>query len=139
MKLIVLLILSILSTSCNSQEKKVNTNKMNDSDQQETESQIGNYVTSAFEDSKGNLWFGTLEKGIAKYDGNELRYYTKKDGLPSNRVPSVKEDKNGILWFSTGDGLSKFDGQQFVNFRVKEDDFGSNMISTILIDSKNVF
>jgi ligand-binding sensor domain-containing protein len=139
MKYILIILISILSTSCNSQEKKANTNKMNDSAKQETEPQIGEYVTSAFEDSKGNLWFGTLAEGIAKYDGNELRYYTKKDGLPSNRVTGVKEDKNGLLWFITGNGLSKFDGRQFVNFRVKEGDFNSNLISNLLIDSHNVF
>ena len=125
---------SVLSISCNSQK-----NKWTDSDKDIAESQIGEYVTSAFEDSKRNLWFGTLAKGMAMYDGNELRYYTRKDGLPSNRVTSVKEDKNGLLWFNTGDGLSKFDGHQFVNYRVKEDDFGSNMIASLLIDSKNNF
>jgi len=139
MKPIIFIILSILSASCSSQEKKLNTNKGNDSFTTKTESQIGEYVTSVLEDSKGNLWFGTLEKGIANYDGKELRYYTEKDGLPSNRVPSVKEDKHGLLWFTTGDGLSKFDGQQFVTFRVKEDDFSSNMISNLLIDSKDIF
>jgi len=112
---------------------------VNDSANHRTESQIGEYVTSAFEDSKGNLWFGTLAKGIAKYDGKELRYYTKKDGLPSNRVTSVKEDKNGLLWFITGDGLSKFDGHRFSNFLVKEDDVSSNMIANLLIDRKNIF
>ena len=60
MKLIILIILSVLSTSCNSQEKKVNTNNKSDSDKVEIESQIGEYVTSIFEDSKGNLWFGTI-------------------------------------------------------------------------------
>ena len=39
---------------------------------EENSSQIGQYVTSIFEDSKGHLWFGTLEKGIAKYDGNNF-------------------------------------------------------------------
>ena len=24
--------------------------------------------------AKGNLWFGTLEKGVAKYDGKKLTY-----------------------------------------------------------------
>ena len=66
MKLIILLTLSILSTSCNSQEEKVKNNKKSDSDKVEIESQIGEYVTSVFEDSKGNLWFGTLDKGIAR-------------------------------------------------------------------------
>jgi hypothetical protein len=48
MKLIILLTLSILSASCNSQEKRLNTNKKSDSDKVEIESQIGEYVTSAF-------------------------------------------------------------------------------------------
>jgi hypothetical protein len=40
MKLIILIILSILSTSCNSQEKIVNPNKKSDSDNVEIESPI---------------------------------------------------------------------------------------------------
>ena len=78
MKLFILLTLSILSTSCISLEKKVNTNKKSDSDKVEIESQIAEYVTSAFEDSKGNLWFGTIDKGIARYDRMQLKYFTKK-------------------------------------------------------------
>ena len=70
MKLIILIIISILSASCNSQEKKVNTNKKSDSVKVEIEAQIGEYVTSIFEDSKGNLWFGTYGGGICKFDGN---------------------------------------------------------------------
>lgn len=138
MKLIILLTISILSTSCNSQEKKVNANKKSDSGKVEIESQIGEYVTSIFEDSKGNLWFGTLEKGIARFDGKKLAYFTTKDGLPSDRVTSVIEDSNGIYWFGTGEGLSKYDGKNFTNFLVG-DDFNSNVISKLLIDSKNVF
>jgi hypothetical protein len=52
MKLIILLTLSILSTSCNAQENKLNTYKKSDSDKVEIESQIGEYVTSIVEDSK---------------------------------------------------------------------------------------
>lgn len=137
--IITVLLFSILATSCQAQEKNGNTNKVSNVTKEKGEAQIGEYVTSVFEDSKGHLWFGTLQKGIAKYDGVSLTYYTKKDGLPSNRVPSVKEDKDGNFWFNTGEGLSKFDGHQFVNFLVKEDDFGSNMISNLLIDSNDTF
>jgi len=135
MKLIALIILSILTTSCNSQEKKLNKTKVI----KEIESQIGQYVTSIFEDSKGHLWFGTIEKGIAKYDGNQLKYFTEKNGLPSNRVTSVIEDSKGIYWFNTGEGMSKYDGQNFTNFYVKKDDRYSNMISQFFIDSKDEF
>jgi len=138
MKLIILIILSILSTSCNSQEKKVNLNKKSDSDKVEIEAQIGEYVTSIFEDSKGNLWFGTNGNGIARYNGVKLKYFTTKEGLPSDRVTAIKEDSTGIFWLNTGEGLTKYDGKNFTNYLVG-DDFSSNMIANLLIDSKNVF
>lgn len=138
MKLILVLTLSILSTSCCSQEKNANTYKKIDSLEVEIESQIGAYVTSIFEDSKGNLWFGTLEKGIARYDGENLKYFTTKDGLPTDRVTGIIEDSNGIFWLHTGKGLSKYDGKNFTNFQAG-DDPNSNVISKILIDSKHVF
>ncbi|OJJ23164.1 hypothetical protein BKI52_02075 [marine bacterium AO1-C] len=128
--------LSIFTTSCSSQEREVVTNKSDKSVKKELGSQIGEYVTSAFEDSKGNLWFGTIQKGIARYDGVQLKYFTKEDGLPSNRVTSVTEDSNGIYWFNTGEGLSKFDGQKFTNFLVKKGDWASNSVSHFFIDSK---
>jgi hypothetical protein len=31
--------------------------------------QIAKYVVEIFEDSKGHLWFGTMAKGVARYDG----------------------------------------------------------------------
>jgi ligand-binding sensor domain-containing protein len=139
MKLISIITLTILTSSCNSQKEEVKTNNLAHSVTNETVSQIGTYVVSAFEDSKGNLWFGTLEEGIARYDGNQLKYITKKDGLPSNRVTGVIEDSNGIYWFGTGEGLSKFDGQVYTNFIVKKDDWGSNVINQLFIDSKGQF
>lgn len=138
MKLIILLAFFILSTSCNSIEKGVNTNSNSDSVKEEIESQIGEYVTSVFEDSNGNLWFGTLDKGIARFDGNELKYFTTKDGLPSDRVTGIMEDSSGTFWLPTGEGVSKYDGKKFTNYIVV-DDFGSNVITKLFIDSKNVF
>jgi ligand-binding sensor domain-containing protein len=138
MKLIILFTILILSNSCTSKDEKVNSNKKRDLDKVETESPIGEYVTSIFEDSKGNLWFGTNGNGIARYDGEKLKYFTTKDGLPSDRVTGVVEDSTGILWFKTGEGLSKYDGKKFTNFLVSEDE-NSNMISILLIDSKNIF
>lgn len=138
MKLLVFLIFTSLCISCNSQEKSSDLDKLFELDQGITDEQIGEYVTSAFEDSNGHLWFGTLSKGIARYDGNELMYFTIEDGLLSNRVTGVIEDSNGIFWMSTGEGLSKFDGNNFTNYRIKED-FFTNTISQLLIDSKGVF
>lgn len=100
--------------------------------------QIDEYVVALCEDSKGNLWFGTLSKGVAKYDGKKLIYITPEDGLPSERVVSIIEDKQGVLWFGTGAGLSSFDGNKFKNYSTK-DGLCSDMISNLFIDSKGIF
>jgi len=82
-KYVFIILVSILSISCNSQERKFKTTEIDSSNKQKESFQIGQYVTGIFEDSEENLWIGTIEKGIAKYNGNFLRYYTIKDGLPS--------------------------------------------------------
>jgi ligand-binding sensor domain-containing protein len=106
--------------------------------EQKQVSQIGQYVVSTFQDSKGNLWFGTLEKGVAKYNGKELVYVTTKNGLPSNRIVSVIEDSFKNLWFGTGAGLSKYDGKTFTNYLATEG-FSSNSISCLYIDTNGIF
>lgn len=135
MKIILLSLLSILSVSCTSQEKK--TTKLKNLVEQYDVPQIGQYV-GVFQDSKENYWFQTMEKGVAKYDGNKLIYLTKNDGLPSNRIVSIIEDENGILWFGTGAGISKFDGKTFTNYS-ERDGLCSDRISNLFIDSKGDF
>ena len=138
MKILLLTLWTILSVSCNSQEKKAKIAEIRNKTEQTASTQIGEYVVETFQDSKGNLWFGTLEKGVAKYDGNNLVYLTTKDGLPSNRIVNIIEDKSGDLWFGTGAGISKFDGKAFMNYSQK-DGLCSDMISNLFIDSKGVF
>lgn len=135
---ILLVVLTVLSVSCNSQEEKAIVAKSINQAEQKRASQIGEYVVETFEDSKGNLWFGTLEKGVAKYDGTKLSYLTKKEGLPSNRVVSIIEDKSGSLWFGTDMGIAKYDGKKFTHFSEKNG-LTSNMVSIQFIDSKGVF
>jgi ligand-binding sensor domain-containing protein len=138
MKSILLTLLTILTVSCNSHEKKEGSVKIENPIEQQSNSQIGEYVVETFQDSQGNLWFGTLEKGVAKYDGSKLTYLTTKDGLPSDRIVSIIEDDSGNLWFGTGAGLSKFDGKTFTNFSEK-DGLCSDMISNLFIDNKGNF
>ncbi len=139
MKRITLLFFSLVTLACQSQNKDQNKQLNTVPFLHEKNAQIAEYVISAYEDSNGNLWFGTLSKGIAKYDGTELSYLTKKDGLPSERVLHVLEDKDGFLWFNTGQGISKYDGHSFTNFLVNDADFRSHSVSCSLIDSKGNF
>ena len=136
MKIILLTLLIVLWGSCNSQERKTETAEIENPTEQKKATQIGQYVTGVFEDSKGNLWFGTIQKGIAMYDGKQLKYYTTKDGLSSDRVTSVTEDLGGVLWFNTGEGIAKYDDGKYTTYRIKKNDWQSNSISQFFIDSK---
>ncbi len=53
-----------------------------------------------FEDSQGNLWFGTYNGGIKKLDKkeNKFQFIDTRNGLASNWVTSITEDRNGNLW-----------------------------------------
>ena len=136
MKHLFLLILSILCISCNSHEggKQEQTKALGPV----LINQIGEYVVDVFEDSKGNLWFGTLNEGLAKYDGHQLKYFTMIDGLPSQRVTGILEAADGEFCLATGKGLVKFDGENFVQHIIK-DEFSTNTISGLFIDSKGTF
>ena len=60
-------------------------------------------------DRKGNLWFGGSEvegtvqtnSGIWRYDGENFKNFTNKDGLSSYSVWSMLEDANGRIWIGT--------------------------------------
>lgn len=62
-----------------------------------------------------NLWIGTNNNGIIKYDGKTFTNYTEDDGLANNHVYSICVDKKGIIWCGTANGISRYDGVKFLN------------------------
>lgn len=84
------------------------------------DAQIGEYVVHLFEDKAGNLWFGTMSEGAARYDGKTLTYFTTRDGLCGNTVASIAQDKEGNMWFGTHTGASRYDGYLFTNYTSAE-------------------
>jgi len=49
-----------------------------------------------------------------------IRAYTTADGLARDGVSKIVTDPRGFLWFCTYDGLSRFDGYEFVNYSVAQ-------------------
>lgn len=96
---------------------------------------VSQYIRSIFQDSKGNLWFGTLGEGVVKYDIKTLTYYSNPDGFINNTVYTINEDKKGNMWFGTDQGVYKYDGKTFRNYNQKD---GLNHIDisrkSILVD-----
>lgn len=46
-----------------------------------------------------------------------VRYYSAKDGLSQNTVADFLQDDKGYIWMATWNGLEKFDGYTFQNYK----------------------
>ena len=101
------------------------------------EQPVANFVVDLFEDSMGNLWFGTMSKGAGRYDDDSLVYLTVVDGLPGNTVADFAEDKEGNIWFATHSGLSKYDGATFTNYTTRHG-LPHDRVSCLLKDSRGI-
>lgn len=99
------------------------------------EGQLCQHLRKIYQDTKGNLWFGTNVYDLMLYDGESLRHITKKQGFSGGRVTGIVEDSGGTIWISTGFGLNKFDGSSFTVFTEK-DGLASDEIWSLLLDSK---
>ncbi len=68
--------------------------------------------------------------------------YSTEDGLPQKTVNSVQQDHSGYMWFATGNGISRFDGINFTNYRAHPTDsisLSSNHINLLREDKYGYF
>ncbi len=92
------------------------------------------HVFSAMEDSRGNLWFGTIGAGAYRYDGKTFVNITTSDGLIDDHIECVMEDSQGNIWFATEKGITRYDGVNFQSYTV-EDGLTSNDVHSIVEDN----
>ena len=67
---------------------------------------------------------------LAQNDITYFKHITSDEGLPSNYVEAIYQTLDGFMWFGSSDGLSRFDGLSFLNFRNNQSD------TTSLIDNE---
>ncbi|MEO8146936.1 MAG: two-component regulator propeller domain-containing protein [Bacteroidia bacterium] len=75
-------------------------------------------VQCGLQDKAGNLWFGTTENGLYKYDGKSFSRFLTADGLNSNNIYCILEDKDGKIWIGTVAGLCLYDGKTFTKIQI---------------------
>lgn len=61
-----------------------------------------------------------------------FKTYTSNDGLPAGTITSLWADPKGYLWLLSENGLCRFDGYDFVEYRNNPSDPGSLPSSTIV-------
>lgn len=102
-------------------------------------------TTAMFEDSRGDIWYGTYHGGLYRYikEKNEFQIYDARDGLADNWVTTINEDSKGNVWIGTwGGGITKFNENGFKTydntnglqdlkiFKIIEDVEGNILIAT---------
>ena len=127
-----ILFIILFATSCKSRDQATASNLeendreiMIDPRPNPLNRNAGDVITNGFLDKDGNMWFTSLVDGVYKYDGTVFTNYTTKDGLCSNKVNAVIQDKDGILWFATSKGLCSYNGKNFINFPLPQEDIPS--------------
>ena len=104
------------------------------------------YVWRIHVGQDGVMWFATLY-GISRYDGKEFTNFSAEDGLVNYgdtrgdiasesvivSVWAICSDPDGALWFGTSGGVSRYDGEQFINLTA-EDGLPPHAVRTIQRD-----
>ena len=107
--------------------------------QPEIDIPISEFVRRIFQDKSGNLWFGTNGDGVVRYNGTTLDYFSIDEGFGGVAVRGIIEDKDGNIWFGTERGLTKYDGNSFVNFTEKDGLNNGNVWSLFMVKTFLIF
>jgi len=98
----------------------------------------GPQIFALFEDHTGQLWAGT-RNGLARWNGQDWKIYTTRDGLSENIVRAIAEDAEGNLWIGTeSQGLNFFKAGKFISFQATGNGLPGNDISCLYLDRDGV-
>ncbi len=65
----------------------------------------------------GNLYIRLRNRGLVIFDGTNLNFYTKKEGLPSTNITNpISDEIKGNVYFSSSAGALKITGNKFQAF-----------------------
>lgn len=79
---------------------------------------LSNTITGITQDQLGYLWFSS-NKGITRFDGNDFKNFSRKDGLETNFVTTVFSHKDSLLIGSPNALLIKRN-QNFLSYECKK-------------------
>jgi ligand-binding sensor domain-containing protein/signal transduction histidine kinase len=72
-------------------------------------------VITIREDPSGDLWIGTYNRGLLRFDVRTGRFQTYRHdprdpfSLGNDIIPRLLIDRGGVLWAASADGLNRFD------------------------------
>ena len=86
----------------------------------------------SLQDKKGNIWFGTTDQGVYRYDGKTFINFRAGNGMRSDIIFSIAEDKAGNIWFGTASGICRYDGKSMAG--ISADPTANKTVTCLLVD-----
>ena len=94
-------------------------------------------VNALAEDSKQDLWVGTMGGGLFRFHAGHFHAFTKTDGLGGDTVNCILAARDGSLWIATSAGLTRLRDGVFRNY-TPADGLSNLTIYSVLQDSSGV-
>lgn len=71
-------------------------------------------------DHDGDLWVGTLQRGLLRVSRGHTSLFARTDGLSGDRIMTMFQDREGNMWVGTADGLDRFRAPAVVQFSMRQ-------------------
>jgi ligand-binding sensor domain-containing protein len=98
-----------------------------------------NSIRSLAVDNQNNLWVGSADSGVAKFDGSNWTVYnTHNSGLSNNSINCITVDYNNDVWIGTDNGLAKFNGQNWTVYDTTNSPLPYHVIFSLVVDKNNL-
>lgn len=90
---------------------------------------------------RDNVLFAATDGGLVAWDlgdGSAVKY-TAEHGLAANRVRAIAIAPDGVVWLATANGLSRFDGASWQNFRADDGLADNDALDVVVSQQGNVW
>lgn len=97
-----------------------------------------NFVNVLSIDNRSNVWIGTFDQGLVKYDGRTwTQYNTGNSSLPNDSVSSLAIDKLNRVWVGTKNGVALLDQHTWKTYYASNSDLKAENVITLTTDHLN--
>ncbi|TZF86280.1 response regulator (plasmid) [Pedobacter sp. BS3] len=85
---------------------------------------------------------GICAVSAAQHYPLKFKHISYEQGLSQSPIGALFQDKKGFIWVGNREGLSRYDGYEFITYKHREGDANSlshNLVRAIYQDSKGIF
>jgi signal transduction histidine kinase/ligand-binding sensor domain-containing protein len=68
------------------------------------------------EDARGRVWIVSSTLGLVRMDGQHVKVFTPKDGLPRGETSCAFTAQTGEVWICTSSGMARFEGDRLQTY-----------------------